>query len=337
MTGGCAIESSLAAHATADPFLDGGPAAAPLACTVSGPYETKNLAVYLVHGPGAPRGKDFLTLGDAIDRRLATVKETGEVNRLRIDNRSDSDVFAHSGQIVKGGRQDRTLAFDLIVSAGSSGTPVEAFCVESGRWTGRSGESAGNFGQSSALVASYELKQAILEEASQSAVWNAVAAVQDNLGNSIRRNVASAQSPTSLQLTLENDALRAYVREYTNGLGSLVDDHSDAIGYACVINGRLACAEVYGSHSLFTGMWPRLLAANAVESVSMFRESPAQGANRRSIAEFIRKLDSGEPSVRSLNDRTRICRYATDSGVLYETVDASRGAWVHRTYMSRMR
>jgi hypothetical protein len=331
---GCAIETSLAAQATADPFLDGGPPAAPLSCKLSGPYQTNNLTVYLIHGERQASGRELVTLEQAIDERWATVKETGDVNRLVVHNRCESDVFIHGGQIVKGGKQDRTIAFDHIVAARSSGTPVESFCVESGRWTGRAGESSAQFGKSSALLASHELKLAATDRASQSAVWNAVAAVQERLRKSIRRDVASAQSPTSLQLTLESRALEPYVREYTNSLGSLAESQPDSIGYGCIINGRLTCVEVYRSHGLFRRMWPKLLAANAVESVANL-DAPRGGvAGQADVAAFIGELERGKPATRKLNDRTQIARYRADGGVLYETIDPAAG-WVHRSYLVR--
>jgi len=39
-----------------------------------------------------------------------------------------------SGDIVKGGRQDRTMQYDLLVPPKSQKMPLSSFCVESGRW-----------------------------------------------------------------------------------------------------------------------------------------------------------------------------------------------------------
>ena len=330
---GCVGETMLASRAVSDPFVDGGPPAQALACTLSGPHPVNNLTVYLIHGPDQPAAGDFLTLPDALGARVATVSETGSVGSLRINNHSHSDVLVHGGEIVKGGRQDRTLAFDLIVAADSNGVPVDAFCVEAGRWSGRAGESAAHFGQASSLIASHELRLAVMDRASQSAVWGAVADVQDRLRKSIRQDVASAQSPSSLQLTLENQALQSHVREYTNSFASLVDNHADAIGYACVINGRIKSAEVYATHALFRRMWPRLIAANAVESIALLR-GPKGDAGKDAVHTFVAETEGGKPAARTLNDRTRIARYTSDASIMYETVDASTGSWVHRTYLS---
>lgn len=43
------------------------------------------------------------------------VYETKDVNELSVENRSHKDIYVQSGDIVKGGQQDRVLAVDLIV------------------------------------------------------------------------------------------------------------------------------------------------------------------------------------------------------------------------------
>ena len=105
--------------------------------TVSGPYTHKNLTIFLLHGAGQSQGRAPLTLQEAMKRKQVVVRETGDVNRLTIQNRSNQDVFVQAGDIVKGGQQDRVLALDLIVPPKSRRIPIEAFCVEQGRWSRR--------------------------------------------------------------------------------------------------------------------------------------------------------------------------------------------------------
>ena len=57
------------------------------------------------------------------------------------------------GEVVLGGQQDRTLGRDTIVLAGKRDVPVTVFCVEHGRWTGRS-----EFEASAPTVASAEIR-----------------------------------------------------------------------------------------------------------------------------------------------------------------------------------
>ena len=106
-----------------------------------GPYVHENLTIFLVHGPDQSFSGPFTPLEEAMERKVVVVHETSEVNELAIENRSRSEeVFVQAGDIVKGGQQDRMLAVDLILSADSGRMPIDAFCVEHGRWTQRGTE-----------------------------------------------------------------------------------------------------------------------------------------------------------------------------------------------------
>src|SRR5262249_13773817 len=70
----------------------------------------------------------------------------------------DAEVFVQSGDIVKGGRQDRLISFSTIVAGRSGKVPVPAFCVESGRWQQRGKEAANRFSSSTSQLPSKALK-----------------------------------------------------------------------------------------------------------------------------------------------------------------------------------
>src|SRR5262249_50494006 len=84
---------------------------APAVTRVSGPYTHANLSLYLLHGRDVVPGRKFLTLAEAIEQKKVVVNETGQVNQLTVENLSDGELFIMTGDIVKGGRQDRVLAF----------------------------------------------------------------------------------------------------------------------------------------------------------------------------------------------------------------------------------
>jgi len=98
------------------------------------PHE--NLAIFFIHGKSAP-GKVPLTLEEAMARRQVQVRETGNVNQLEIENLGNEEVFIQSGDIVKGGQQDRTLMVSLELPPKSVRVPIAASCGEQGRWSPR--------------------------------------------------------------------------------------------------------------------------------------------------------------------------------------------------------
>src|SRR5262245_18098331 len=172
--------------------------------TVSGPYTHKNLTIFLLHGAGAPQGRTPLTLQEAMKRKLVVVRETGDVNRLTIQNRSNQDVYVQAGDIVKGGQQDRALALDLIVPPKSGRIPIDAFCVEQGRWSRRGNEGVAAFSASDNALASKDLKIAAKARKSQGEVW---------------ANVGKAQEKLAANLSVAGQARMGYGRGRGAGIG----------------------------------------------------------------------------------------------------------------------
>jgi ARG/rhodanese/phosphatase superfamily protein len=163
--------------------------------TVSGPYTHNNLTIFLLHGSNQSRGPAPLTLQEAMKRKLVVVRETGDVNRLTIQNRSNQDVFVQAGDIVKGGQQDRVLALDLIIPPRSGRIPIDAFCVEQGRWSRRGDEAVAAFSASNNALASKDLKIAAKAKASQDEVWANVGKAQEKLAANLTVTPAATPMP----------------------------------------------------------------------------------------------------------------------------------------------
>ena len=302
----------------------------------SGPFVHKNLTVYLIHGKDMIKNKTILTLQEAMERKVVIVHETKSVNELAIENVSKTlDVFVQSGDIVKGGQQDRVLAVDLIVPARSGRISISAFCVESGRWSKRGDEEAGKFTGSSDRIATKELKLAANSSKSQSEVWEKVAEAQDKLSQNVGGSVNSAQSSSSLQLSLENKKVRETSDEYINKLSQIVDRESDVIGYAFAINGKVNSADVYASNSLFKKLWPKLLKATAIEAVAeMTTDKSFPSVSRDQVSTFVAAAEKGKASEASVNNRTKMVTRESDQSLFMESVDTNdASAWVHRSYI----
>jgi hypothetical protein len=127
---------------------------------LSGPHVHANLAIYFVHGKSAP-GPAPLTLQEAMAKGAVLVHETGSVNELAIENLSGDEVFVQSGDIVKGGKQDRVLMVSLLLPPKSGRLPIASFCVEQGRWSPRGREEAGRFASAEAALPSRKAKMAM--------------------------------------------------------------------------------------------------------------------------------------------------------------------------------
>jgi hypothetical protein len=304
---------------------------------LSGPYTHENLTVFLVHGQNSAGGESFLPLEEALARKVIVVHETGDVNELAVENVSrQEEVFIQAGDIVKGGQQDRMLAVDLIVPARSGRIPIDAFCVEHGRWEQRGEEVAQSFG-ASADMATRELRVAAKSARSQQQVWDKVEQEQMKLSASTSANVRASASQSSLQLTLENGKVRESAEQYVKKLSAVIEGKPDVVGYAFAVNGRFSSADVYSSAELFRKLWPRLLKAAAIEAVA---EMPAYDksvtASLDSIKTSLGDMEKGLESETENTARTTMLKRESEEGVFFETRDLKRGgAWVHRNYLAK--
>lgn len=268
---------------------------------VTQPLTHENLTVYFVYGTDVMPDAKVMTLNEALERELAIVHETSDVNTLAVENKSpDYELFIQSGDIVKGGKQDRMAATDMLLPPKSGVVPLPAHCVEQGRWTGRGAEDSRRFSSSEKFAAGKDLKYANAS-GQQSAVWQNVSMNQTKLNENLKTTVNAAASPTSFQLTLEAPAVKASVAEYEAALKAAGTDRDDIIGVVFVVNGQVAGAEVYGSNALFRKAWPKLLNSAAVEAVAERTDKVAAAPpSAREIEYFLAR--AGEPEPAEAND-----------------------------------
>lgn len=307
----------------------------PGAYRISGPFTHDNLSIFLLHGANKPV-KNFLTLEEAIDQHKAVVYETRNVNELAIENLSDEDVFIESGDIVKGGAQDRTLKDDLILPSKSGKVSLSAFCVEHGRWIQRGNESVSTFNGSHDAVSSKELKMAVRMKADQVEVWNQVAQAQASMSSNLRANVRSAAAPTSLAMTMDAPVVQRSIDGYIQELAGIVNGKNDVIGYAFAIDGKVNSADVYSSHDLFAKLWMKQLRANCIEAVMKNTGKNFEPATISNVKNAIQDAEAGKPTTKDLTARTEVVVKESAQNVMFETRDrAQNNAWVHRNYMTK--
>lgn len=305
---------------------------------LSGPYTHRNLTVFLIHATDEQPEAQYLTLQEAVEQHKAIVHETGQVNELTVENLSSADeIYIQSGDIVKGGQQDRTLHYDLVVGQKSGKVPLASFCVEHGRWSQRGEEKVNLFYSSDSCLSSKELKLATRYEENQNKVWAKVAATRARLKEKLGTEVQASESTSSLALTLDSNRLQESVQPYLDGLTPTVAAHADVVGYVSVINGQFNSAEVYGSNRLFRQLWPKLLQASAVEALAEQRDEPATDPLAAEVVRsWLADAEAGKAYLRPAGDRMETVLQEGNQCLLFETWDRQKqGAWVHRTYLAK--
>ncbi len=330
---------------------------------LSGPHMHGNLTLYYMHGPDTVPGKTVLTLKEAMEKKVVTVHETSNVNTLTIENTStEVEVFVMSGDVVKGGKQDRVIAFDLVLPAKSGVVPLPSFCVEQGRWRQRGAEATHQFTCSDSQICSKELKVAVNSSRQQGEVWKEVETSQKKISYNIGKNVQSAASPSSLQLALEDKDLQSTVAEYETALAGGCRQAPDIIGMAVVVNGTVSGADVFGSADLFRKLHPKLLKAAATEAFAelkkerTFEACPAEAVEAflveaaKAPMKEIEIVSSGGQGRQTMNNvaaqpgkganaanyRCRIVQYTAPKTLLVESHDNEQANVVwHRCYVAK--
>ena len=304
--------------------------------TISDSYSHKNLDIFLIHGKNILVEARYITLGEAMKKKIVKVYETENVNQLSIENLSTKDtIYIQSGDIVKGGKQDRVLQYDLILQPRSGKQPISSFCVEQGRWNKRGNENLHTFQSSDMQLASKKLKLATKEKADQSEVWKHVAGLQEAASANVGGSVQSRESASSLQLTLENKKIKQKTKEYIDNLKGILKNKKDVLGYVFVINNEINSGDIYGHKDLFVKLWPKMLEATVVEAVS---EANNKSKNKKIISKDIKRwfedVEKGKKSKKNINKQTYMRINSSSENIEFETYDKDKGGKViHKNVM----
>ena len=314
------------------------------AFTVAGTAAYKNLAIYVITGNGSANERTYVTLQDALKNKLVQVIETSDVNELQIDNLSSSYIYINSGDIVKGGKQDRTIQYDVIISPHERNIPLASFCVERGRWTKRGAENAQYFAVSENSLSSKELKLAAKRSKSQTEVWDKVYKYQDKANMELKKvaadsnsvEVRSDASASSLELTLDNEHINRSKQAYKEQLQSLLKNTPNAIGFAYSINGKLYGADLFNNHKLFADMADKLLESAIAEAIS------ETDTHKEALSsERIQSLLEAAGKVYEDQDVNKATHFQSSEPngfpklITFTTFDKELKKWLHRNWLDK--
>jgi len=192
-------------------------------------------------------------------------EDHGAVNMLTVENRTNYPVFLMSGDVVKGGNQDRIIAEDMVVPpVAIADTPV--FCVEKGRWQYRE-EDAGDAAAKKVYafkgyynVASGELRRTVKETKNQNEVWAKVGDIT---------SANDATNGTSAYTGLEGseafvEARGQYLRYFEGKFGQL----ENMVGVLAVNGDQIIGADVFAHPDLFQKQFPALLHSYVTDAVT---------------------------------------------------------------------
>ncbi|MBC8754581.1 hypothetical protein H2O64_07840 [Kordia sp. YSTF-M3] len=198
----------------------------------------------------------YHNLKKAINSGKIEISDSGTVNTIIATNNSTVNIYIIAGEVVKGGKQDRIVAEDVIIAPGEK-KRIPAFCVEQHRWQQ---QESGNSFKGYYNVSSKKIRQAALIDKDQQKVWANVAEVT-------KENQAVSSTGTYAELekseTYTKD-LKSYLDFFKN---KLINDTS-IVGVIAVSGDKIVGCDIFATHDLFKNSYPGLLHSYITEAIT---------------------------------------------------------------------
>jgi len=238
------------------------------------------------------------------------------VNELMVVNRSEKPLYLMPGEIIIGGAQDRTIGEELVVAPDGKPVALDVFCVEHGRWGGRTeaayagllapiaaDEGAASqpselsslrpvsevaeIANSGKFIGSYgslnkQARMAVQSGEGQGKVWQEVANVNalggvETASGTFAENYADTESVERL-------------KPYITRIQTPIDETANIVGVIVAVNGKVESMDVFESTPLFRKLWPKLLKGYALDaSNAEMNEQPMRAASCDDALSFLRE------------------------------------------------
>jgi hypothetical protein len=268
------------------------------------PVTKGNLSIFPVIGGAENNTARLLTLDEGIRAGSVVVTEAGslrglvrpgtplppqsgaEVNRLVLINNSDHPLLLLAGEVVTGGKQDRVIGVDRIVSPKSGPIDLSVFCVEPGRWVA----SSDHFGSMKSQMAQPSVRTPAMAERNQQKVWAEVGSAVAGMARAVPQASGSMRASTSYAKAMENPDVQKKVESVAADYDGMLRElkKEGAKGVVVAINGRILWADVFASTDLLEKYWQKLIRSYAADSLTTAAEHGQ--ADQKSAQLFLDEL-----------------------------------------------
>lgn len=222
--------------------------------TVLDGYTYRGLTVFLLRARAPEDPTAYLSTSEAIAARHLQIKEDAAhvVSRLLIRNRGRRPILLLAGEVLEGGKQDRVLRDDVLLSGHSSWTEVPVACVEENRWS----EEREFVGETT--VAPQTLRAQVQTGQPQDALWQKVRQYHNSL---------KVESPTrALSAIGKSEALQEQLGDYRRHFSTHCW-RPRTVGMVVSLYGRIVGADVFCNETVFRKHRDRLLASYVIDCV----------------------------------------------------------------------
>jgi hypothetical protein len=256
--------------------------------TLLAPIQIESLTLTpIVATPGTTGAKDakddhLLVLDEAMAASQVKIQEIadGNVNGLTFVNKADHPVFVMAGEVIIGGKQDRIIGRNTVIPAKTT-QEVPVFCVEHGRWDGKTKE----FTTAKALAHGRLRGQA--SYAAQQDVWNEVSAK-----NKARKTESASDTYRKVAQQQSDGTLSAMEKQVDAALAKIpAADRARMVGYAVALNGAVATVDLFGSPALFKKLETKLVRSYLTEAVDIAARKDVKPPSAVEVKSFMADAD----------------------------------------------
>ena len=212
---------------------------------IHSPAKLGSLTVFPVCLSTVNRLDGVLTMDQALAKKLLVIDELKDarVSQARFVNKSgDKMIFLMAGEVITGGKQNRTLTSDALL-APDSATVLELYCVQRGRWRGQA------IFAGPTTIAPLAVRASAAAKAGQGAVWDEVSKAN------LRMKTVTASGDLAKAMTKPENVQRlARLRKpITAKLPR------DCAGVVVADGDRIVAADLFNSPELFAAMKDKVL------------------------------------------------------------------------------
>lgn len=186
---------------------------------------------------------------------------SGSVNTLYVENTSNDTIMIMAGEVVKGGKQDRVLAQDMVLLPHSGKKDISVFCVEHGRWQYSEGSKKENntfYGYSK--VSSTAVRKVAVVDKNQQKVW-------ENVADVTTKNSATTGSGTYTALDTSkkyNDELKRYIDYFK----TTMKNQGNVIGVIACTGDKVIGCDMFATPDMFKLYFDNLMNSYSTEAIS---------------------------------------------------------------------
>ncbi len=210
------------------------------------PAKLGRLTIFPISLSRTNRLDNVLTMTQALDKKLLVIEEmkSAQVPKARFVNKSGKMIFLMAGEIITGGKQNRTLTTDALLGPDSV-TVLPVYCVQRGRWSGRKGFNK------AATVAPQGVRERASQKAGQGEVWAEVARANERLKST------DASGDLAVAMVKPENVKR--MKKLRNKIVPKLP--KNCVGIVVAKDKRIIGADLFNSPALFAAMREKVLDA----------------------------------------------------------------------------